>query len=67
MLLIPDRKGEHAVDVPRQVRAPLAVAVEQHLGVAVVGAEAVAAAFEFFAQLAVVVDLAVENQMQRAG
>src|ERR1051325_136014 len=62
-LRIPDREGEHAA---QQLDHPLAVVpvqLEQYLGVAR-GAEADAEALQARAQLGVVVDLAVEDDVQ---
>ena len=43
---------------------PLAVAVQEHLGVAVIGRKDVAAGLELSSKLAVVVDAAVEDDGQ---
>ena len=59
--VVPDTEGEHAVQVQRQVAPPLLVAVHEHLGVRVVGEEAVARTLELGAKLAMVVDLAIEH------
>ena len=55
---VPDRDGEHAAQPLPQPRAPLLVAVHEHLGVAA-AAEPVPGPLELVHQLAVVVDLAV--------
>ena len=55
---VPHGDGEHAAQPLPEARAPLFVAVHEHLGVAA-RAEAVACALELVHQLAVVVDLAV--------
>src|SRR5262249_4477600 len=54
----PDGDREHAAEPLPEARAPLLVAVDEHLGVAP-RPEAVAGALELVHQLAVVVDLAV--------
>ncbi len=58
LALVPDRHREHAAQPLGEALAVLLVEVDEHLGVGG-GAEAVAAALELTAQLAVVVDLAV--------
>src|SRR5262249_34072429 len=60
-VVIPDGEGKHAVQVSDASLAPLEVGREQHLGIAR-RAKCVAAGFELFAQLPVVVDFAVEDQ-----
>ena len=61
--LLPDGKGEHAVQALHEVFAPGVVGLEQHLGVAV-RVELVALGLQLAAQLRVVVDGAVEHQPQ---
>ncbi len=63
--LIPEGEGEHALQRVHHRLAVLLVEVHQHLGVAA-GRKAVAAAPQVFAQLRVVVDLAVEGGPDRA-
>ena len=58
-----DNESEHAVKAPRRLDAPGVPGLGHHLGVAV-GEEAIAQRFEFAAQLAVIVDAAVEDQGQ---
>ena len=58
---VPDTEREHAVQPAHAVRAPLQVAVQQHLGVRA-GTEVVPARRELAAQLEVVVDLPAERQ-----
>ena len=58
---IPDREGKHAVQVPGAVLAPLAVGLEDHLGVAA-GHKGMTFLLQIGAQLSVVVDGAVEHQ-----
>src|SRR6185437_4138525 len=60
---IPDRKGEHAAQALHAALAPLGVGVQQHLGVAV-ARECVALLLELGAQLAEIVDLAVEGERE---
>ena len=62
--LVPDGKGEHAPQLGQHPLAPLLVAVEQDLGVRVVGGEGVARLHQLSAQLHEVVDLAVEHHGQ---
>ena len=62
---VPDGEGEHAAQLVDDVLAALLVEVEDDLGVAR-RLEAVAAPLEVAAQLAMVVDLAVENDPRRA-
>ena len=62
---VPEREGEHAVQVLHAVDPVLLVEVHDHLRVAL-GREAVAGPLEPVAQLAVVVDLAVEDDHDRA-
>jgi hypothetical protein len=61
---VPERDCEHAAQPSREVEAPLLVAVDEHLGVAV-RREAMAVALEPVAQLGVVVDLAVLDDVDR--
>ncbi len=61
---IPDGKPEHAVEPSHAVRSPLLVGVDDRLGVAA-RAEAVAAGLQLGPQLGVVVDLAVEDDLDR--
>ena len=63
---VPQRDREHAAEAVEAVDAPLLVRVDDHLGVGVVGAEAMAAEpLELRPQLGVVVDLAVEDELDR--
>ena len=62
---VPERDAEHAAQVRERVLAPLLVGVDDGLGVGV-GVERVAVGDELGAQLAVVVDLAVEDDPDRA-
>ena len=61
-----DAEGEHAVEAARQLLAPGAIALQQHLGVGVAGEEPVAARLELRAQLGVIVDLAVVDNRDLA-
>ena len=63
---IPDREGEHAAQVVDDVRSPVLVGAQQHLGVGV-AREAVADGLQALAQLAEVVDLAVEREREARG
>ena len=56
---VPHRDREHPAQPLGEARAVLLVEVDEHLGVGVRGAEAVAGRLELRAQLGVVVDLAV--------
>ena len=60
---VPDRHGEHAAQARGEVESVLLVEVDDHLGVAV-AREAVPLRLELGAQLAVVVDLAVLDDLQ---
>jgi len=60
---VPDGEGEHAVEVRHAVFAPSMIGLEDHLAVAV-GEEVIPHLLQFFAQLAVVVEGAVEYQRQ---
>ena len=62
---IPNRKRKHPAQVLWTIGSPLVVGVNDSFSIAV-GIELVAELFEFFAQLAIVVDLAVENNPCRA-
>ena len=62
---VPDGQGEHAVEMLEEVRPLVLVEVDDHFGVAV-RAEAMAGAFQPPAQLAEVVDFAVEDDPDRA-
>src|SRR2546421_2687568 len=62
---IPNRKRKHPAQVLWTIDAPLIVCVNDSFSVAV-GIELVAELFELLAQLAIVVDLAVENNPCRA-
>jgi hypothetical protein len=62
---VPQREGEHAVQVAHAVGAVLLVEVDDDLGVTLRG-QRVAARGEVVAQLAVVVDLAVHHDDHRA-
>src|SRR5438874_6839239 len=57
---VPDRECEHPVEPREHAVAPLLETVDEHLGVAVVCCEDVAAADELLTKLREVVDLAVE-------
>ena len=63
---VPDREREHAAEAVEAVDPPLLERVDDHLGVGVVGAEAMAGRLELGAELGVVVDLAVEDEPHRA-
>ena len=59
-------KREHAAHAVEALDAPLLERVDDHLGVGVVGPERVAAEpFELRPDLGVVVDLAVEDELER--
>src|SRR3990167_5430822 len=60
-LMIMDRKGEHAVEARQAIGAPLAPRRDDHLGIAA-GAETMAAIFQFGAQLAKIIYLAIIGQ-----
>jgi len=60
------REGEHAVQAAGQLRTPFLIAVDQHLGVGMVGPERVALRGELGAQLHVVVDFTVEDHADGA-
>ena len=62
--LVPNGESEHAAQVFGAIDAILVVSVHDGLSVAV-GIEPVTTAFEFLAQLAIVVDFAVENDPPR--
>src|SRR3982751_3389917 len=55
-------EGPHAVKAARQVRAPFAVAVQEHFAIRVVGLEKMASGFQLRTKLGVVVDLTVKNE-----
>ena len=57
----PDREGEHAIEPVEERLAPLFEAVHEDFGVTVVGRELVTKRQQLVAQLAVVVDFAVED------
>ena len=61
--LVPDRQREHAVQSLQRAGSPLAPRVQQHLPVPF-GRERMTEASELVAKLAIVVDLAVEHQVQ---
>ena len=61
--LVPDRQGEHPVQSLQRPGPPLAPRVQQHLTVPL-GRECMTEASELIAKLAIVVDLAVERQVQ---
>ena len=61
-----DDEGPHPVQPLGETFAPLAVAVEQHLGVAMIGDELAAARLQLGAECGVVVDLAVEGDAKLA-
>src|SRR5205814_10515225 len=56
---LPQRKGEHALEALDAIRTPGVVRFQDDLGVAV-GEEAIALALELRAQLAEIIDTAVE-------
>ncbi|OPZ08741.1 MAG: hypothetical protein BWZ10_02631 [candidate division BRC1 bacterium ADurb.BinA364] len=58
---IPDRQGEHAAQLRQAFRALFLVEMNDRLGVAVVGGEAMAAGGQRRAQFAKIVNLAVEH------
>jgi hypothetical protein len=59
--LVPDRAGEHAVQPAEQPVLPLLPAMHQNLGVRVVRRKDMAGGLELLSELAVIVDLAVED------
>src|SRR5205823_4518683 len=59
---IPQREGEHAVERIDEVGAAIFVEVDQTLGVGV-GGKDVAARHQLSAQLAIIVNLAVEDEL----
>ena len=61
LLSVPNGEGKHAFEPTGQTLAPLAVAVQKNFRIAVIGAEAMPALLEFAAQIAVVIDFAVED------
>src|SRR5690348_13437651 len=61
-----NRKGPHAVEPPRQLGAPMPPAMQQRFGVGVIGDEYGAELFQLRAQFLEVVDLAIEDDAQRA-
>ena len=65
VLLVPECEREHAVEPLDTARSVILVQVDDHLGVGV-RCEAMAALHEIRAQLAVVVDLAVLDDLERA-
>ena len=64
---VPDQRRVHTVEFVLRAEAPRAPSMDEDLGVGVVGLEAVAECFEFFAQVAVVVDAAVEGDGDEVG
>lgn len=65
--LVPDPEGVIAFDPLKQaVEPPLLVAVDQHLGVTVIGTELVPAGDELGPELGVIVDFTVESDDDRA-
>jgi hypothetical protein len=64
--LVPQRNAEHAAQAPEGIFSPLFVGVDDRLGITG-GRETMAERFELRAQLEVVVDLAVEDDPDRAG
>ena len=60
LLGVPQAEGEHAAQLLHHVGAAVGIELQQHLGVGA-AAEGVAARGQFLAQLAVIVDLAVEG------
>ena len=58
-----DGEGEHALEALDAVRAPGVVRLGDHFGVAI-GEEAVAAALKLVAKLAIIVDAAVEDEVE---
>jgi hypothetical protein len=63
--LVPNGKREHAAQVPGTICPVLIVRVNYGFGIAV-GVEGVAQLLQLFAQLAIVVDFAIENNPGRA-
>src|SRR5512142_782318 len=63
-LPVVERKGPHAVEPRGQISPPLAIAMEQDLGVRMVAREAVPQILEIAAQFGEVVDFAVEHDAQ---
>ena len=63
--LIPEREGEHPVEVPNAILAPLLPGVDDDFGVAA-RAEGVAERLQLVDQLGEIVDLAVERDAHRA-
>ncbi len=63
---IPDDEREHAVQSRGEVLAPLLIAVDQDLGVGMVAAEDMTRGEKLGAQFCLVVDLAVEQDADRA-
>ncbi len=60
--IVPDAEGEHAAEAgDESVDAPLLITAQEDFGVAM-GAESVAAFFEFLAEFEEIIDAAVENQ-----
>ena len=59
--LVPDREGEHSDESLEQLDAPMAVAVEDDLGVAT-AMEVVALVLELAPEREVIVDLTVEDE-----
>jgi hypothetical protein len=64
---VPDQRRVHAVEFVLHAEAPGAPGVDEDFGVGVVGDEAVAEGFEFYAQFAVVVDAPVEGDGDEVG
>jgi len=62
---VPDQEGPHAPEAAQAILAPLGVGREQHLAVGA-AAEGVAACLHLLPQLEVIVDLAVEDEVEAA-
>src|SRR6185312_4171116 len=56
-----DREGKHAIEPRRQILAPFGIAMDEDFRIRMIGAEARPARLEFGAKLAMIVDLAVED------
>ena len=65
MLRVPERKGEHSVELRNAVRAILLVRMHDHFGVAI-GPEAMASPQQFLPQFREVIDFAVIGYPHRA-
>src|SRR5206468_2256191 len=63
---IPDADGKHSFEMRKEIRSPFGVTVDDDLGVGVVRPELITLALELLPQLNVVVDLAVENDLNES-